>query len=95
MLNEDSILSEHLSFSEFNHIMDENRIGNKNELSSASHDLENFLLIDDKHEDTFSFPFDQSMHPNVDEDLGIIDQSLQSIGFNSYFEIHKLNPFYF
>ena len=33
------------------------------------------------------------MYPNVDEDLGIINQSLQSINFNSDFEIHKLNPF--
>ena len=35
------------------------------------------------------------MYPNVDEDLGIINQILQSISFSSDFEIHKLNPFYF
>ena len=33
------------------------------------------------------------MHPTVDEDLGIINQSLQSISFSSDFEIYKLNPF--
>ena len=35
------------------------------------------------------------MYPNVDEDLGIINQSLKTISFNSYYEIHKLNAFYF
>ena len=89
-----STISDHLPISEFDHTMDENRIGNKNDLSFISHDLENFPLIDDKHKDNSTFPFDQSMHPNVDEDLGIINQSLRSISFSSDFKIHKLNPFH-
>ena len=35
------------------------------------------------------------MHPTVDEDLGIINQSLQSTGCSSNFETHKLNPYCF
>ena len=56
MLNEDSILSKHLSFPKISHIIDDNRIENENDLSSALHDLENFLSIDDKHEDIFFRP---------------------------------------
>ena len=45
--------------------------------------------------DNFTFPFDQSIHSNVDEDLGIINRNLQIISCGSDFEIHKLDPFYF
>ena len=67
VLNEDSILSKHLSFPKINHIIDENKIGN--DLSSAAHHLKKILSRDDKHEDTFFILFNQAMYPNVDEDL--------------------------
>ena len=90
-----STISDHLPISEFDHTMDENRIGNKDDLLSTLHDLENLLLTDDKHEDNFTFPFDQSIHSTVDEDLIIINRNLQIISCSSYFEIHKLDPFIF
>ena len=89
-----STISDHLPIFEFDHTMDKNRIGNTDDLLSTLHDLENLLLTDDKHEDNFTFPFDQSIHSNVDEDLRIINRNLQIISCSSYFEIHKLDPFF-
>ena len=57
--------------------------------------MENLLLTDDKNEDNFTFPFDQSIHSNVDEDIIIINRNLQTISCSSDFEIHKLDPFHF
>ena len=91
----DSTISNHLPFFEFNHIypiLDENKIGNKEDVSFTSNYLESPSLNVNTHNHSVSF--DKYINLDANENLGISNLIFETNTSNSHVEIHKHNTNY-